>query len=786
MLQKSTTMKKNIAILSLALTSALCSPTLSAKDFEVRGGEASLVVEEGLRPVAYAAEAMFRSDWATVFGRPMDSRSSSPRIVVCTAGSALANPFKEDLKTVAAHPQAFLLKVDHGGDLFVVGSDSHGAAYGLLEVSRLIGVSPWEWWADCTPGRQEDFKLKEGTVSMQWPSVEYRGIFINDEDWGLTPWSWQTNDPAEKGVVGPGTTERIFQLLLRLRANTYWPPMHGCSKPFFLTEGNREVARKYGIYIGTSHCEPMACNANGEWKVRATGRYDYATNRQAVSDFWESRVKDVADQEVVYTLGMRGEHDSPMLGAKTTQERKELTEQAIADQRSMLERCLGRNADQVPQVFIPYKEVLDIYDQGMNLPDDVTLMWCDDNYGYIRHFPTEQERARKGGNALYYHVSYWGRPHDYLWLGTFSPALLMQQMTTAYNSGIQKMWILNVGDIKPLEYQIELFMDLAWDFDGVSKTGVRKHLTNFVAREFGEQDADRLASILLEHYRLAYVHKPEFMGGTRTEEKDKSFSIVKDMPWSKATVRKRLADYARIGKAVEQIGEDVPADKATAYFHLVAYPVLAAGQLNRKLLTAQLARHSMTSFAEAEAAYDSIVSMTARYSSGKWKAMMDCAPRRLPVFAKVAQETTDKPWPTTPQTLATIDGQEDIAHTAQPVEELGYGAAAASIAQGKKATYEINLDEGVKGGATLELRLLPTHPMDTDGKLEIEVTIDGGAPQRIDYHTEGRSEEWKNNVLNNQAVRSIKLGDIAGGRHVVSIRAISRGVVVDQIAVLKS
>lgn len=295
--------------------------------------------------------------------------------------------------------------------------------------------------------------MPEGFTLQKSPSVRYRGIFINDEDWGLMPWSSKTFEPSDiPGHIGPRTNAKIFELMLRLRANTYWPAMHECSVAFFMTDGNREVAERYGIYIGGSHCEPMACNAAGEWSRRGTGDYDYVNNSDNVYRCWEDRVKDVANQGILYTVGMRGVHDGTMNGAKTIEEQKDVLERVFHDQRKLLSEYVNRDITEVPQVFIPYKEVLDVYNAGLRVPEDVTLMWCDDNYGYIRHSPTEEKRKRKGGNGVYYHVSYWGRPHDYLWLGTFSPYLLYQQMKQAYDKGIKDIWILNVGDIKPAEY----------------------------------------------------------------------------------------------------------------------------------------------------------------------------------------------------------------------------------------------------------------------------------------------------------------------------------------------
>ena len=247
--------------------------------------------------------------------------------------------------------------------------------------------------------------------------------------------------------------------------------------------------------------------------------------------FWEQRVKEVAELDNLYTLGMRGVHDGAMNGAKTIEEQKAVLTKVLKDQRDLLTKYVNKDVTQVPQVFIPYKEVLDVYHAGLQVPDEVTLMWCDDNYGYIRHFPTAEERARKGGNGVYYHISYWGRPHDYLWLGTAHPSLIYQQMTLAYERGIQKMWILNVGDIKPSEYQIELFLDMAWNLEAVKQQGVVAHQRQFLEREFGLEVAAQLQPVMQEAYRLAYIRKPEFMGNTRTEEKDPKFKIISDLPW---------------------------------------------------------------------------------------------------------------------------------------------------------------------------------------------------------------------------------------------------------------
>ena len=736
--------------------------------------------------VVITALELLARDCQAVLSASLQQNQGHGNIVVGTAGrSSLLKDYMDEVVVLKDKKQAFVLKVLPDGKLLIAGSDSHGTAYGIMELSRLIGVSPWEWWADVTPKKKSTFRLAADYQTVQYPSVEYRGIFINDEDWGLMPWSSLNYEPWGKvGRIGPKTNERIFELLLRLRANTYWPAMHECTLPFFLTEGNREVAEKFGIYVGASHCEPMACNAAGEWKRRGKGEYDYVNNSGEVYRFWEDRVKEVAGQEILYTIGMRGVHDGQMQGAKTVQEQKAVLERVLADQRNLLRQYVNEDVTKVPQVFIPYKEVLDIYHAGLQVPEDVTLMWCDDNYGYIRHFPTPEERSRKGGNGIYYHVSYWGRPHDYLWLGTFSPALLFQQMKEAYDRGIQKMWVLNVGDIKPSEYQIELFLDMAWNIGQVVETGVAGHLGNFLKREFGEAAGAELLPVMQEHYRLAYIRKPEFMGHTRVEEyHTDAYRVVTDLPWSRAFIHKRLADYGMISDRVEQLTAQIDPERRDAYFQLVKYPVQAAAEMNKKMLYAQFARHGEMDWSKSDAAYDSIVSLTRIYNegihqTGKWRGMMDYQPRKLPVFERVERSVAESPLVEEVAYLYQWNGSECSEGNPVLCEGLGYEGKAVRLEKGKELTF--CFEDCPADSVKVEINLLPGHPVD-GGKLRIVAAMDGKSSRPISYHTQGRSEEWKENVLRNQAVRKVTLPVRRGGSHRLVIKALDEGVVLDRV-----
>ena len=777
-------MRNRILFSFLAWVAVIVSVQGKQKDFVLQSGQPVVIACSGSEaPVVHTSLDLLSRDLQTVLSATAHVDTNTGNIIVGTIGqSKLIEQAGIDISALKNKKQAFMLAVSEDGKLVVAGSDSHGTAYGILEISRLLGVSPWEWWADVTPEKKETFRLSGKFRELQSPSVEYRGIFINDEDWGLMPWSNKTYEPSDvKGEIGPRTNERIFELLLRLRANTYWPAMHECTLPFFLTKGNREAAKKYGIFMGASHCEPMACNAAGEWKIRGKGAYDYVNNSPAVYQFWEDRVKEVAGQEILYTLGMRGVHDGKMQGAKTVEEQKAVLDRVFVDQRGLLEKYVNKDVTQVPQVFIPYKEVLDIYHAGLQVPEDVTLMWCDDNYGYIRHFPTAEERARKGGNGVYYHVSYWGRPHDHLWLSTMSPSLIYQQMKQAYDQGIQKMWILNVGDIKPAEYQIELFMDMAWNLDKVSSEGVTAHLKHWLERELGTSCAKTILSVMQEHYRLAHIRKPEFMGNTREEEKNPVYRVVKDLPWSEREINERLNAYSELSETVEKAASKVPAGRQSAYFELVKYPVQAATQMNRKLLYAQLARHDKEDWEKSDAAYDSIAALTQHYNSlenGKWNRMMDFKPRKLPVFNRVERKAATAPMTADRKAVCQWNAAEAKKGNAIVCEGLGYESKAAEIKKGDALTFSFgNLKTD---SVEVDIRLLPNHPVHGD-KLRFTVSLDGAEPEVIAYETKGRSEEWKENVLRNQAIRKIVLPVTGKKSHQLVIKALDEGVILDQV-----
>jgi hypothetical protein len=767
-------------------------PLFAQTNFTFTKGEyLQVVVNEAEEELVHTALEIFSNDYTHVFSSNVKTGKAGNVFIGTVGKNSEAEKLVslDDLQELKTKREGFLIWVNNG-KLIVLGSDKRGTAYGILEISRIIGVSPWEWWADSPVAAKDKLVLKNGFHTLQSPSVKHRGIFINDEDWGLTPWSYKNYEPSDiKGAIGPKIHARIFELLLRLRANTFWPAMHDCSVAFYMTPGNKQIADKYGIYVGTSHCEPMMRSSNTEWKIAGTGDYNFITNRENILKFWEERTTELAVSDNIYTLGIRGVHDGKMQGANTIQEQKEAITQILKDQREMIKRIVNPDVEKVSQVFIPYKEVLDVYNSGLEVPEDVTLMWTDDNYGYINHFPNNVERNRKGGNGMYYHVSYWGRPHDYLWLSTTHPAQIYYQMKMAYDKGARDMWIINVGDLKPAEYQLEMLMDMAWDINSIQNDvkSLDKHLKNWLQREFGEKYAVDLLRVMNEYYRLAYIRKPEFMGNTRTEEKDPVYKVVSDLPWSELEINQRIADYQTIEDQVKNISSSIPESKKSVWFQLIEYPVIASAQMNKKLLYGQLARHGKADWLLSDKAYDEIVSLTKHYNQlngGKWKYMMDAASRDLAVFKKLPHDTVSTPLQQTLSPLFLFNGKDyKNFHGTKPIIlGHGYERKAICIEKNTRVNYVFKSKNNQK--VSVEIALAPNHPV--EGKeIRFAVSLDNEPEQLIDFRTFGRSEEWKLNVLRNQAIRKIDFEIKKTGKHTLSIRAVDEGVVLDQIKIFK-
>ncbi|WP_221391955.1 glycosyl hydrolase 115 family protein [Dyadobacter sp. NIV53] len=528
--------------------------------------------------------------------------------------------------------------------LVIAGSDARGTAYGVFSISEKIGVTPWYWWADATPKTQKSLSLNIEDFTSKAPSVKFRGIFINDEDWGLQPWAAKTFEPETKDI-GPKTYTKVFELLLRLKANLIWPAMHPSTKAFYHYPGNIKAAEDYQIVVGSSHAEPMLRNNVSEWDEKSMGHFNYLTNRKKVDEYWESRIKESSKVNGIYTTGMRGIHDGEIQGVKTMEETVPLLDTIITSQRNMLKKYVNADITKVPQVFTPYKEVLEIYDAGLKVPDDITLVWPDDNYGYIQRLSNAEENKRAGGSGVYYHVSYWGRPHDYLWLGTSHPAHIREEMTKAYAMNARQLWVLNVGDIKPNEYSTQLFMDMAYDIKPFEESVFSfTHLQNWLTTIFGNKTSVSVAKALWKYYDLAFERKPEYMGWSRTEPTTEVNFTAYNHNYYNDQAQLRIDAYDQLAADVEAISANIQPKDKDAFFELVAYPVKGATLMNKKFLYRDKAylytkqgRLSAQSYASlSNEVYEKIADETKFYNTkladGKWQGMMDMFPRELPVF----------------------------------------------------------------------------------------------------------------------------------------------------------
>lgn len=706
--------------------------------------------------------------------------------------------------------EKFIIKA-HQNNLFIVGSDIRGTVYGIFDVAERLGISPWKWWADVEPLEKERIilDLPEDGIEAS-PSVQYRGIFLNDEDWGLQPWAAKTFEP-ETQDIGPKTYEKIFQLLLRLKANTIWPAMHPSTRAFFSIDGNKEMAERYHIFVGTSHAEPMLRNNVGEWNKETYGEYNYMTNSTTIKEYWEKRVSEIDKNNYIFTMGMRGIHDSGMEGDATVEERVDLLEQIISDQREMLKNNLNRPLEHIPQVFIPYKEVLYLYEKGMKVPEDITLIWTDDNYGYIRRLSNKDEQKRKGGSGVYYHLSYWGRPHDYLWLSSTQPGLIWYEMSRAYQNGAQKIWIANVGDIKPAEYTTEFFLDLAWDVNCITHSSINEHLSGWCAREFGTEIAGELTDLMNEYYRLAFLRKPEYMGWSRTEPitptKPTDFALVNENE-----LQRRIDAYRELYEKAEKLKAQVAEKRKDAYFQLVEYPVKGAALMNFKFLYAQKAYLSRGEDEElrfsvlAQDAYEEIRALTKKYnndiSDGKWQNIMHMSPRNLPAYQMPEYHLSDslpdrekmkepdllKQKPIFIQASDFKNSESTSNFKWGTIEALGYSNASTTLLPLENHLFTENLpfleysfDIDTEGEYEIEVRYLPTHSNHFDHKIGIQVNAE--PVKTYSLNTKGRSEEWKQNVLRNYQSVRLPFAFTSKGTQSLKILVNQTGIVIDQISV---
>lgn len=447
--------------------------------------------------------------------------------------------------------------------LVIAGSDKRGTIYGLYDLSRQSGVTPLHFWADVPVRPAEELYALPGVFSPGEPAVKYRGLFINDEAPALAGWVHE-----RYGSFNSRFYEHVFEYIMRLRGNFLWPAMWG--RAFYDDDPlNPLLADEYGIVIGTSHHEPMM-RAHVEWSRYGTGAWDYRTNPEVLTDFWRTGIERMQHNESIVTVGMRGDGDEPM----SREQDIELLEQIINDQRSILEQVTGKPARETPQMWALYKEVQEYYDQGMRVPDDVTLMFCDDNWGNVRKLPRATDRARAGGYGMYYHFDYVGGPRNYKWLNTNPISRVWEQMDLCYRHGVDRIWVVNVGDIKPMEFPAAFFLEMAWDPAAMTRQRMSAYPRSWASEHFGPEYADSIGELITSYTLLNGRRKPELIS-------PETYHLINYREADRV-----VDEYKQLEVRALELYNKLDEAFRDAYCQLVLFPIQACANLNQLYVTA--------------------------------------------------------------------------------------------------------------------------------------------------------------------------------------------------------
>ncbi len=554
----------------------------------------------------------------------LDTLPSAPEIVI--VGTLGRNPLLDslvreghlDITGIIGRWEAYSLQVIErprpGIDraFVIAGSDKRGTIYGIYNMSAAIGVSPWYWWADVPVRHQRDLFVLPDLHTGGPPAVRYRGIFINDEAPALSGWVHE-----RYGAFNHQFYEKVFELILRLKGNFLWPAMWG--RAFYDDDSlNAPLADAYGVVIGTSHHEPLM-RAHDEWRRYGSGPWNYDQNEEVLREFWAEGIRRMGANESIVTIGMRGDGDMPM----SRDANIALLERIVSDQRQVIADVTGRNPVEIPQAWALYKEVQEYYDKGMRVPDDVTLLFADDNWGNIRRLPPIAASARSGGYGVYYHFDYVGGPRNYKWINTNPIPRVWEQMHLAYALGVDRIWIVNVGDIKPMEFPVSFFLDYAWNADTWSADEVSRYGRRWAEQQFGTEHADTIAAVLATYLKYNSRRKPELLS-------PETYSLI-----HYREAERVVAEYDALAAAAGRISAQLPAAYRDAYYQLVLHPVLASANLNdlyvtaaKNRLYAQQGRAATTDMAARVRRLFARDAEITRYfndtlAGGKWSHMMD-------------------------------------------------------------------------------------------------------------------------------------------------------------------
>ncbi len=718
-----------------------------------------------------------------------------------------------------------------GKALVIAGSDRRGTAYGVMDLSRRIGVSPFYWWADVPVRKRQNLVAATGGEQIsESPSVKYRGIFINDELWGFLPWAMETFDPGNE--VGPKTYRKVFELMLRLRLNYLWPSTGG-KEEFGAVPGNCALADQWAIVMGSSHAEPIL-RSPASWNVATEGPWDYATNRANMLAYWKEWAQARGKYEAVWTVGLRGNGDLPMIGPKTEAGQIAILEEVFRDQRELLRKYVVPARDgKIAQDFVMYNEVLNLFDDGLKVPTDVTLVWPDDNWGYIRQLPDAAQQKRPGGSGVYYHVDYSGQPHDHCWFSATPPSKIWEEMRKAWDNHARTLWVVNVGDIKSQEIDTDFWARFAWNVDEFGPESQPVFLKNFAEESFGRENAGEIASILAEFFRLCFIRKPDTMGSAlciiRTQTVRSAWAAGLPPEFADLLLRQ----YQSVLERAEKVALELPEEARAAYFELVLYPVrmlCASGStfINYdRYLNSQAEPAKAQEYARAVRKWNRMVLENTDYynntlEGGKWKRMMTvggsntgfCDLYQLPDINNTAPQ--QKPAGVAneyPSGKVLGAAQFSRKFAAAPVrwheiEGLGWSGRAMAwekmvaanrweapgdLGRAPRLEYDVRMDDATSDFSVL-VHVLPTFQLNPSLKLRVAAGVDQSAPQLQEVPLSRCSYDNKTGDRTGIGVRSqeelanratVEFPFRANGRNLrtVKIWTPDPGIVLDQIEI---
>lgn len=683
--------------------------------------------------------------------------------------------------------------------LVIAGSDKRGTIYGIYELSTQIGVSPWYYWADVPVKKQNNLYIKPGTYTEGEPAVQYRGIFLNDEAPALSGWS-----KATFGGFNHQFYEKVFELLLRLKGNFLWPAMW--SNAFYDDDPlNGPLADEYGIVMGTSHHEPMAL-AQQDWKRRGEGAWDYTKNGEVLRKFWASGIERAQNWESLITIGMRGDGDEPM----SEESNIDLLQKIVKDQRTIISKVTGKKAEQVPQVWALYKEVQDYYDKGMRVPDDVTLLLCDDNWGNVRKLPDLNAPKRKGGYGMYYHFDYVGAPRNSKWININPIPRVWEQMNLTYQYGVRKIWVVNVGDLKPMEYPISFFLDMAWNPDRFNANNLSQHTEQWAAQQFGNTHAKEIAHLINMYSKYNRRVTPEILNDT-------IYSLENYNEWQRVK-----DEYQALSLEALKLFYLMPSEYRDSYDQLVLFPIQACANLyemyyavamNRKLAAQKDVKAN--DWAEKVRSYyerDSI--LTYHYnnimSSGKWNHMMDQTHIGYTYWQQPTKNSMpkvtyvpDKEKTTVPYLFIDENGYISIEaeHYSRAmngkitdwliIPDLGRTLSGVtttpSTATPDENTYlEYDFETSYNGNATIYILLSPTLNFNDNKGLRYAVSINGGKEEIVNFNGQYNDQKiwwsWNAWAINETTVQQT-ISSSPTNRHTLRFRPLDPGIVLQKIMI---